>query len=736
MSKIDNDKLKLYNTYFDISYYNQPYENDAEYLEDLRCLVDLYVNSLFIIRKSNFKENTSYLGLRGIVITDSEVNNAMRSSALDNKNNQVDEGIKQSIITSIAHINNRTDLSKIEVKLEKFFVKHKCNFLTRLAMVFSLVSEMDRKYERLFGYLQDDNTIKKPTLGLVYTCALLTQNVTLAQALELLDNKVTTLIFDDINSYTLPCFLSKGLKMRKFPVDFFTNNQFESFGQNTLCETFTSTDQVDDIIINIDLQEKLVLETKKILDNKLKKSIVHLYGPPGSGKRLHVKHIAKRLNKTVMFVNLKYVALFDSQILSLLSNVYISAFLNDGLICFYNCDFEVDFQSNLEFILHDVFRYSDMVFLLNENPKYFENCLQDFLPTVDIKFDYPDASESVKIWQYYSNNYNLGDEGIKFHQISNKFKYTAGQIKDILLKAYIESSENNDSISEEILIKNCREYAVHNLDKRAALINSNFTFDDLVLDDDQKNILMSACNYIKFKDIVYEDWGFKSKVPYGKGLSVLLYGPPGTGKTMGAQVIANELGLQLYKIDLSQIMNKYIGETEKNLSDIFSEAKKSNAILLFDEADSLFGKRTDVKDSNDKSANNETSFLLQKMEEYDGVSILTTNKFNNFDEAFRRRIRFIVSFPMPDVNMRRELWKKVFPKQAPLSSDFDDWFLAENFELSGSNIKSIAILASYLAVAEKSNIMMKHILLALKYESQKSGKIISKQDLGVYGDQI
>ncbi|MBP0979730.1 MAG: ATP-binding protein [Oscillospiraceae bacterium] len=247
---------------------------------------------------------------------------------------------------------------------------------------------------------------------------------------------------------------------------------------------------------------------------------------------------------------------------------------------------------------------------------------------------------------------------------------------------------------------------------------------------------MSACNYIKFKDIVFEDWGFNSKVPYGKGLSVLLYGPPGTGKTMGAQVIANELGLLLYKIDLSQIINKYIGETEKNLSNIFLEAKKSNAILLFDEADSLFGKRTDVKDSNDKNSNNETSFLLQKMEEYDGVSILTTNKFNNFDDAFRRRIRFIVSFPMPDIKMRRELWKKVFPKQAPLSKDFDDLFLAENFELSGSNIKSIAILASYLAVAERSEIKMKHILLALKYESQKTGKIVSKKDFGVYGDEF
>jgi SpoVK/Ycf46/Vps4 family AAA+-type ATPase len=286
------------------------------------------------------------------------------------------------------------------------------------------------------------------------------------------------------------------------------------------------------------------------------------------------------------------------------------------------------------------------------------------------------------------------------------------------------------------LLKSCSGYAIHNLDKRASLINCHYTFDDLVIDPEQKKILESACNYIKYKDVVFEDWGFADKVPYGRGLSILFYGPPGTGKTMGAQVIANELGLQLYKIDLSQVINKYIGETEKNLGDIFNEAKKSNAILLFDEADSLFGKRTDVKDSNDKNANNETSYLLQKIEEYEGVSILTTNKFNNFDDAFRRRIKFTVSFPLPDFGMRKKLWNNIFPKNAPLGADFDDVFLAEKFELSGSNIKSIALLAAYMAVGENSKIGMKHILTSLRYECQKIGKIISKQDLEIYGDLI
>ncbi len=735
MQKNDKQKLHLYNCYFDINDYDKPYNNHVEFLDDLRYLVDSYVNALFRIRKSNSREDAKYLGLRGIVITDNEVDNSIMSSMLTNRNIKVGDDIQKSLFTSFDHIKKRISNSNINFNLYNFFLKHDCNFITKLAIIFSLVSELDRKYERLFGYLQDDNTVKKPSIGLIYSAALLTHNVSLEEALELLDDKLTTLIFDDVTSGSLPSFLSKGLKLKKIVFDFFSNKKNESFIQNMMFDVFFPEHHIDKMVINQEINRKLVLETSKVMQSNLKNNVIYLHGPPGSGKKLQIKHISKKINKMVVFVDLKYLLQFDGQIFTLLSNVYLKAFLNDGFICFYNYQDDINFQNHLEIIFTDIFRYFDLIFLLGESPRYFSTNSSQFLPTYTIKLDFPSVIDAAKVWQEYSQNYKFDTE-IDFKQVSNKFKYTPGQIKDILLKSHMESLCEDGIISESLLIKTCREYAVHNLDKQASLINCHFTFDDLVLNQDQKNILINACNYIKFKDVVYEDWGFKNKVSYGRGLSVLLYGPPGTGKTMGAQVIANELGLQLYKIDLAQVINKYIGETEKNLNNIFSEAQKSNAILLFDEADSLFGKRTDVKDSNDKNANNETSYLLQKMEEYDGVSILTTNKFNNFDEAFRRRIRFIVSFPMPDVDMRRQLWKKVFPPKAPLAKDFDDWFLAENFEITGSVIKSVAILASYLAVAEKTEITMKQILTALRYELQKSGKVISKQDFGVYGDEF
>lgn len=229
-----------------------------------------------------------------------------------------------------------------------------------------------------------------------------------------------------------------------------------------------------------------------------------------------------------------------------------------------------------------------------------------------------------------------------------------------------------------------------------------------------------------------EDWNFQSKLAYGRAVSALFYGVPGTGKTMAAQVIANELELDLYRVDLSQIINKYVGETEKNLSRIFDEAAGCGGILFFDEADALFAKRTEIADSKDKYANAETAFLLQKIEEFDGLVILATNLAYNFDDAFKRRINYMVNFTKPDQAQRRELWRKVFPPQTGATDRLDIDFLAESFEITGSTIKSIAVSAAYMAAAEGTQIGMVHVIRALKHEYVKTGEILIKSRLREY----
>jgi SpoVK/Ycf46/Vps4 family AAA+-type ATPase len=210
---------------------------------------------------------------------------------------------------------------------------------------------------------------------------------------------------------------------------------------------------------------------------------------------------------------------------------------------------------------------------------------------------------------------------------------------------------------------------------------------------------------------------------------VLFSGPPGTGKTMAAEVMAHELQLDLYKIDLSGVVSKYIGETEKNLAGIFNEAETANAILFFDEADALFGKRTEVTDAHDRYANIETSFLLQKMEEYEGVVILATNFLKNMDEAFMRRIRFILEFPFPDEESRFRIWKTHFPEEAPLSPEIDYEFLAKKLQVAGGNIRNIVLNAAFIAARNGGIIEMNHILSGAKREFEKIGKLWNEDQM-------
>ncbi len=236
-----------------------------------------------------------------------------------------------------------------------------------------------------------------------------------------------------------------------------------------------------------------------------------------------------------------------------------------------------------------------------------------------------------------------------------------------------------------------------------------FTWEDLILPEEQKLLLHQMSGRLRYHKKVDEDWGFARKTAYGRGVSAVFYGVPGTGKTMAAQIIASELNLELYKIDVSMLLSKYIGETEKNLHEIFKEAEKKKAVLLFDEAEGLFARRTEITSSNDRFANTETGYLLQKFEEYNGVCILTTNYPGSMDDAFRRRLTYMIRFPFPDEKSRLRLWKSMLPPETPLAEALDFEYLARTFEMTGSEIKEALIQAAYLAAGEQ-DILSNHYL--------------------------
>ncbi len=251
------------------------------------------------------------------------------------------------------------------------------------------------------------------------------------------------------------------------------------------------------------------------------------------------------------------------------------------------------------------------------------------------------------------------------------------------------------------------------------------TWADLVLPEDNTAEIREFISRVKHRRTVYERWGFGRKVAKGLGLSALFSGPPGTGKTMVAGLIAEELKLDLYQVDLSKVTSKWIGETEKNLADLFDAAESGHAILLFDEADSLFAKRTEVKSSVDRYANLEVNYLLQRMESFAGITILTTNNDAAIDEAFRRRLSLKVDFPLPEHDERLKLWRTMLPAEAAVAGDLDFDNLADKYEMSGGYIKNAALRAAFLAADEGVPISMRHLTRAARSEYQAMGKVIS-----------
>jgi len=312
---------------------------------------------------------------------------------------------------------------------------------------------------------------------------------------------------------------------------------------------------------------------------------------------------------------------------------------------------------------------------------------------------------------------------------------TGGQIRNAVESARddLRLRQHPDTLpSTTDLFAAARAQSQRDLGALAQRIEPVYSWNDLVLPAATLTQLHEITGAVKHRHIVYERWRFEQRLSLSKGLKALFSGKSGTGKTMTAGVMAGELGLDLYKIDLSTVVSKYIGETEKNLDRIFRAAQSSNAIIFFDEADALFGKRSEVKDAHDRYANIEVAYLLQKIEEYDGFVILATNLVLNVDEAFKRRMNYTIDFPFPDEHHRELLWRGMFPPETPLGDDLDFAFVARQFAMSGGNIKNAALAAAFLAAAEGSAVQMRHLVQSVAREWQKLGKLPTAADFKQY----
>jgi len=317
--------------------------------------------------------------------------------------------------------------------------------------------------------------------------------------------------------------------------------------------------------------------------------------------------------------------------------------------------------------------------------------------------------------------------------LAAKFRLSHGEIAETFARAAGEPRAPRDAADwSRLLHLQAGRVAAPRLGQLAQPVATAHGFPDLVLPADKLDSLREIVRRVRHRRTVMEQWGFGELSARGRGLVALFFGPSGTGKTMAADVIAHELGMQLFRIDLAGVVSKYIGETEKNLRAVFEEADRADAVLFFDEADALFGKRSEVKDAHDRYANIEIDYLLQRIEQFEGVAILATNVRGHLDPAFLRRIHITVEFALPQEAERRGLWQRSFPPAAPRAADIDWDFLAGRFELSGGAIRSAAFGAAFLAAERARAIGMPEIVRALHGELAKAGRRVAAADFGHY----
>ncbi len=641
----------------------------------------------------------------------------------DKINDRVINSIEHGVILMLPQLEHHFALSPFEMQ----------------TVIICLAPELQRKYDTLYSYLQDDITRKKPSIDLVLNLlcrteserwkarALFSDNAPLFRS-EILHKS------DDPQSPSGSSGLSSFLKLDQRILNYLLGDNSINGCLSGLVKFLQPNQFTGEIPVNSDIKEKTLNLTKNYFSQQVKnkrKMIIYFHGPYGAGKKELAFSICRDLNFPLLYMDAESIMKFESESESVLKLFFRESLLLQSAIYIRNSDifWKEDEKSRvfLKKLDRMISEYGWLVFLSGEKPLRQKGVFESAV-FQNIELPVTDVPAREATWKKALHNIRTKNDVLWAGLLAGQFRMTYGQIWDAVDFAANQHAMNGGEteITLSDLYAACRNQSNQKLGELAIKIDPHYNWEDIVLPDNKIAQLKEICSQVKHRYLVFNKWGFEKKLSYGKGLSVLFTGPPGTGKTMSAEVIANDLRLDLYKVDLSSVVSKYIGETEKNLEKIFQEAETSNAILFFDEADALFGKRTGVSDAHDRYANIETSYLLQKMEEYEGVVILASNLRENMDDAFTRRIRFIVEFPFPDESSRLQIWKTHFPKEAPVSESIDYEFLSKQLPIAGGNIKNIVLNSAFLAAENGRIIKMEHINRGAKREFEKIGKLWNK----------
>lgn len=465
--------------------------------------------------------------------------------------------------------------------------------------------------------------------------------------------------------------------------------------------------------------------------------MVFLHGPPGAGKEEAAAGLAAGLGLRLLSADLRLLLAGGLPLEDGLDLLQREALLQGALLYLAECDTLAEHPGLPACFAR---RLGDLhcPVIVGSLAAQFAAETWPQTPFIALRLELPPPSRRLALWRQALAGVEL-DPHADLEGLADRFRLGAQQINEAARFAAAQAEARPTAyrmICQADLYQAARLRSSQALGELAQKIDARRGLEDILLPPASHRQLDELLGAIRHRQTVHAAWGFAERLALPGGVSALFYGPSGTGKTLAAEILAYELGLELYRIDLSGVVSKYIGETEKNLGRIFAAAEDSNAILFFDEADALFGKRSEVRDSHDRYANLEVAYLLQKMETYRGIAILATNLRGNMDEAFARRLGYTVEFPLPDAGLRQRLWQAMFPEQAPLAQAVDFSWLARQFELSGGNIRNAALSAAFLAAESGGEIDMRCLVLGVARELQKTDRLPTRAAFGEYYHQV
>ena len=717
-----------------------PYQTSWEQLSDELRRLDLRILRQLLLQRAGQPVNPLEQ-FKGLVVTEQEVVGLLDSFVEQRADSPELERVQEQIDSLSATLLQRRELSKragivlSRARLSEIF---SLNSFEEDALLIAVAPELNRKYEKLYAYLHDDVTRKQPTVDLVLTLLCPSPELRIERrgsfhsTRPLLRYRMIELC--DSSGESRGPLLSRGIKLDDRIAGYLLGGAQLDARIEATARLLRAGATWGDPAVPVDVQTQL----RQFLQAHFSQPdaprvTLHLRGAIGSGSGYLAECICAEMGLPLLVADIERLLGGPAPFEEALWLVAREACLQPAALAFENVDVLLagGTVSQWKAVLAAAHTFCRVSFLFGQQP-WRLSAGSEMGIVVDVPLRPLDVGGLKHVWENRLAACPGLSGDIDVGALASKFRLSPGQINEALIAASNFArwrSPGDGRVTTEDLHLGCRAQSGRALESLARKVEPHFQWNDIVLPAEALAQLREVCDRVRQRHRVFSEWGFDQKLSLGRGVNALFAGPSGTGKTMAAEILAQELGLDLYKIDLSGVVSKYIGETEKNLSAVFAAAENSNAILFFDEADSLFGKRSEVRDSHDRYANLEISYLLQKMEEYDGVAILATNLRQNLDESFLRRLTFTIHFPFPEEADRRRIWDRVWPEETPRASDVDLDLLARQFKLSGGNIKNVALAAAFMAASNGGELTMKHLLHGMKREFQKMGRVLTEEEL-------